>query len=106
MSLFGKLKDVNLGDIILLECINKNGSSVVGFVLELKENEITLSTQQHYLLKKREIRRQELGLCCGSPTTLFSGDKKYSLDYFDNYEILKPYKGERILKKFIEDEPY
>jgi len=106
MSLIGKLKNVNLGDVILLECINKMGSSVVGFVLELKDNEVTLSTQQHYYLKEREIRIQEFKLCGGSPTTFFSGDRKYSLEYFDNYEILKPYKGERILKKLIEDEPY
>jgi len=106
MSLVGNMKDVGIGDIVLLGCANNKGSSVVGFVIELKEDKITLSTQQYYFLKERDTRKLEISLGAGSPTTFFSGDKKYSLDYFDDYKILSKYQGERVLKMFFDDVPY
>lgn len=77
-NLEGKI-DASIGDLILIENSHEN-TEISGYVVELKYKTITLSHEN-------PARKVEWCYCGRRYPT--RGDRKYNLNGFTNYEILK-----------------
>ncbi len=80
------LEGVNEGDIILLDLVRSDGDgySAVGYLNSLENNFIKLSTT----FSKSNNNRKNSGILKEFLTKV----RKYSLDHFRTYEVLKSYK--------------
>jgi len=82
MSLVDKLDGVHRGD--LLRLFNKEGVSVVGYVLQHSDQKVRLSHEDPSWTKHNTVPNYGRGI------RMDSRYRNYKLKHFDNYEILKP----------------
>ena len=93
-SLVGKLNDVSVGDLILLEDSILRPTKISGYVVKLTEDRIILSHESPF-------NGRDLLFCRSGFFDFFStqGNRTYELEYFSRYEILKEHNPEDYLLK-------
>jgi len=92
-SLVGKLNDVSVGDLILLEDSILRPTKISGYVVKLTEDRIILSHESPF-------NGRDLLFCRSGFFDFFStqGNRTYELEYFSRYEILKEHNPEDYLQ--------
>ena len=88
-SLVGKLNDVSVGDIILLEDSILRPTKISGYVVKITGDKVILSHESPF-------NGRDLLFCRSGFFDFFStqGNRTYELEYFSRYEILKEHNPE------------